>query len=201
MAWVRLRRFSSFWLYPAASLLLLRLGFSSESIRPSPPALLWLILVGCVLWTLVEYGLHRFVFHWTPANPSLDAWVSQLHRAHHAHPRDPDRILARPWKTLPVSLAFLAALYAATGNPNTALGVMMGIWAGFLYYEWIHYRVHTSRSELGLRRHRSRHFRHHFVDPGTGFGVTSGVWDRVFGTSPRDHRKRNESSIVSNVSR
>lgn len=50
-------------------------------------------------------------------------------------------------------------------------------------YELMHRRDHTHAGFTAygrwLRRH---HFRHHLVDARTNFGVTSPIWDVVFGT-------------------
>ena len=85
-------------------------------------------------------------------------------------------------RPLPLSTIILGITYGLTGSVMTSAGIAVGVWAGFLYYEWVHYRVHTSGSTLGLKHHRSRHFNHHFVDDTKSFGVTSPLWDFVFGT-------------------
>ena len=73
-------------------------------------------------------------------------------------------------------------MFVLTGSAVMTTGITLGVWAGFLYYEWVHYRVHISSSVRGLNSHRRRHFAHHFVNDRTGFGVTSPLWDVVFGT-------------------
>ena len=76
----------------------------------------------------------------------------------------------------------LRSLFA---DPIHAALVMTGLWSGFLYYEWVHYKVHLSASTWGfLGRQRRQHFMHHFAEPNRRFGVTSPLWDFVFGTSP-----------------
>jgi sterol desaturase/sphingolipid hydroxylase (fatty acid hydroxylase superfamily) len=50
-------------------------------------------------------------------------------------------------------------------------------------YEWLHRREHT-HAGIGpygrfVRRH---HFHHHFVDGRVNHGVTTPIWDFVFGT-------------------
>jgi sterol desaturase/sphingolipid hydroxylase (fatty acid hydroxylase superfamily) len=174
-------RFSSFWIYPCASLVLISLARSREPERSVADYLI-LILCGIILWTLIEYGLHRFFFHWHPGNRSLAHFVSGFHLVHHGRPRDPNCILARSRTTLPLSAIILGLTYGTSGSTTTAVGIATGVWVGFLYYEWVHYRVHTSGSTFGLEGHRSRHFRHHFVDDRKCFGVTSPLWDFVFGT-------------------
>ncbi len=179
-------RFSSFWIYPTASILLIYLARSRE---PDHSVAAYFILIPCgmLFWTLIEYGLHRYVFHWRPQNTRLANIISGFHLVHHGQPRDPGCILARARITLPLSAIILGLTYGASGSASSAAGVTIGVWAGFLYYEWVHYRVHTSASTVGLRGHRSRHFRHHFVDDTRCFGVTSPLWDFVFRTYLRAH--------------
>ena len=174
-------RFSSFWIYPLASLFLIFLARAREP-EPSVGDYFVLISFGIFLWTLIEYGLHRFFFHWRPQNSTLASMLAGFHLVHHGRPRDPECILARARTTLPLSGIVLGLTFRATGSTSTAVGIAMGVWTGFLYYEWVHYRIHTSASTFGLTGHRSRHFRHHFVDNTKCFGVTSPLWDFVFGT-------------------
>ena len=189
---VRVIRFSSFWIYPIASVILIRLAARDEPAR-SQLDYTWLVPIGLLLWSLIEYGLHRFVFHWTPEHPTLRGVMAEFHLVHHARPRDPTRILARPQTTLPLSATILGIIYAITASPVATVGVTVGVWAGFLYYEWVHYRVHISSSVLGLDAHRRRHFSHHFVDDTASFGVTSPLWDFVFWTYVKGGRARSEA--------
>jgi 4-hydroxysphinganine ceramide fatty acyl 2-hydroxylase len=175
-------RFSSFWIYPLASAVLVFLARRSES-EASAVTFLMLIATGVFFWTFIEYLLHRYVFHTTSSNPALIRFFSKFHRAHHAHPREPEWILARPRTSLPLSGILLLLGYGATGDVGQTAGLLIGVWIGFLYYEWVHYKVHTSSATLGLNAQRSRHFRHHFVNESQGFGVTSPFWDVVFRTA------------------
>lgn len=180
----RLVRFRSFWIFPLLAIGLLSLTFRSEPgnrIR----SLIWLIPVGILAWTLLEYGLHRFIFHIRAEirNPKLREIVNASHWSHHAAPRDPNKILVHPLYGLVVSVVLFGALYVLTANPFFAAGLMTGIWAGFLYYESVHYRVHMSTSGSWLVAHqRHAHFLHHFTNHERCFGVTSPLWDYVFRT-------------------
>ena len=55
--------------------------------------------------------------------------------------------------------------------------------AGYAAYEQFHWREHH-RPPLGPweRDARRRHFAHHFGAARTNYGVTTALWDRVFGT-------------------
>jgi sterol desaturase/sphingolipid hydroxylase (fatty acid hydroxylase superfamily) len=180
----RLSRFRSFWLFPVLALLLLYATARMEPAR-NLSNLLWLLPIGLLTWTLLEYALHRFAFHMqTPIrNPRLRGIVNGSHLGHHAAPRDPTIVLVHPLYGLVISAALYACLYAVTWSLFVSAGVLTGIWAGFLYYEAVHYRVHFSLSGSGLLAWQRRaHFYHHFTNNRRCFGVTSPIWDYVFGT-------------------
>jgi sterol desaturase/sphingolipid hydroxylase (fatty acid hydroxylase superfamily) len=183
----RLYRFRSFWILPSIAFVLLPVAFRSEPHR-SAVALFWLMPVGVVIWTMLEYGLHRYVFHiqLPLRNPRLREFVNGSHLSHHASPRDRDKVLVRPTYGLVVSAVLFGLLYRLTGSVVSGAGIIAGVWAGFLYYEAVHYRVHFSQSGSGfVARQRRTHFHHHFTNNRQCFGVTSPLWDYVFGTNLR----------------
>lgn len=142
-------------------------------------------LGGYVLWTLTEYWLHRFVFHFEPED-GIGArlhWI--IHGVHHDHPNDPMRLVMPPSVSVPLALIFYAAFDALLGTPASyAFGG--GFLAGYLAYDMTHYHVHhhKPRTRMG-RRLRELHMRHHFEDHTSGFGVSAPWWDHVFGTPPQ----------------
>ncbi|HEY2931915.1 MAG TPA: sterol desaturase family protein [Acidobacteriota bacterium] len=175
-------RFFSFWFYPLAAAALLYAG-KALGLRGLFVSAVWLFAAGLLIWTLIEYFMHRFLFHWHPRSRAMHKLVHELHLAHHAAPRDPDRILARPEVSLPVSALVFGILFAVTRSFFPAAVIMAGIWTGFLYYEAIHYRLHRSAATAAfLGYQRRRHFRHHFVAEDRCFGVTTPLWDIIFGT-------------------
>lgn len=125
---------------------------------------------GVLLWSLIEYLMHRFAFHgFAP------------HWEHHAEPLDAKYILA----PFPLSLAFSAGLWAifwlATRSTSLPGLVLCGVWAGYLAYEGVHLRIHSSApGGVLLRGLRRRHYYHHFADDRYCYGVTSPLWDFVF---------------------
>jgi len=137
------------------------------------------------MWSLLEYGLHRFVFHirFEVRNQKLKEIVNASHLSHHAAPRDPRKLLVRTSYGLAVSGLLFALLYIASGSVYSTVGLLAGIWGGFLYYESVHYRVHLTSSASGLLAWQRRaHFYHHFTNNERCFGVTSRLWDHVFRT-------------------
>jgi len=181
----RLYRFRSFWIFPIIAAVLLNLTLRAEPQRDRSD-LVWLFVIGILGWTLLEYGLHRFVFHvqLPVRNPRLREIINASHLGHHAAPRDATKILVRPTYGIVISAILYGLVYLISGSPLSATVVMAGIWAGFLYYEAVHYRVHCSLSGSGfIAGQRKSHFYHHFTNNKKCFGVTSPLWDYVFGTT------------------
>jgi len=147
--------------------------------------LLALSVGGVGIWTLTEYWLHRLVFHWEPDNAFGHRMHFIIHGIHHDHPNDKLRLVMPPAVSIPLAALFFGAFAAIFGTPE-AYPLFGGFIGGYLFYDYTHYYVHhfVPRSALG-RRLREQHMRHHFQDHRYGFGVSSPIWDVVFGTLPR----------------
>jgi sterol desaturase/sphingolipid hydroxylase (fatty acid hydroxylase superfamily) len=135
----------------------------------------WIAAVcGAILWTLTEYLVHRFVYHKVPV-------LRELHGMHHAHPSD---LIGAPIWVSVVCFSFFFFVVACLWDAEIAGGATGGLIAGYISYLMVHDAVH--RWQLGerpwLRNHRLRHLRHHRHPTPGNFGVTTGVWDLVFGT-------------------
>ena len=192
----RLYRFRSFWIFPVLSLALLWISLRAEP-ATQPTDFVWLFPIGVLVWTLLEYGLHRFLFHVRIPlrNPNLRDIINSSHLLHHSNPRDREKVLVRPGYGLIISVMLIGISYALTRSLFSTTAVMSGIWSGFLYYEAVHYRVHFSLSGSGfVARQRRTHFYHHFTNNKRCFGVTTPLWDYVFGTELPGH-KRNQPVV------
>ena len=144
-----------------------------------------LVLAGLALWTLAEYWLHRKFFHWEPDNAFGRRMHFIIHGVHHDHPNDKLRLVMPPGASIPLAALFFGAFYLVFGLP-TAYPLFGGFLVGYLAYDYTHYYLHhfVPKSDLG-KRLREQHMRHHFQDHRYGFGVSSPLWDVVFGTLPR----------------
>jgi len=136
---------------------------------------------GVLLWTLFEYWVHRLVFHYQ-ARTTWGQWVTYLlHGAHHDYPCNSTRLVTPLSASVPLAVLFFL-LFRLVLAPYH-LAVFTGFLTAYLAYDEIHYAIHywPMRSRLGhwIKRH---HLRHHFTDSETGFGVSSPLWDCVFGT-------------------
>jgi sterol desaturase/sphingolipid hydroxylase (fatty acid hydroxylase superfamily) len=152
----------------------------------SDPAWPLLVAAGLLLWTLIEYLLHRFAFHYPFRSRRVQAVQAELHLAHHARPDELELIVAGPSFSLPIALVIWVLLRLALGTWAQASLVMAAAMVGYLCYEVVHFSIHT-RLKGGplLQFWRRHHFFHHFSDASRCFGVTSPLWDLVFGTGRR----------------
>ena len=122
----------------------------------------------------------------------IHGWLSHTFRTfagplHWEHHRDPRRVFTSVVVWLPAGVALLLALALAIGLAPAG-AVAVGTLAGFLRYEYVHWRIHF-RAPRNSRQERLRvhHLAHHFRDPKAYHGVTTRFWDSVFGTLPASH--------------
>ena len=132
---------------------------------------------GLLVWTFLEYLVHGILSH------RFRTFVTPLHGSHHKEPRAVFTSVAA-WGPL-AALIMVASTFALGRIHGLCFG--LGVLAGFLHYEWFHWRIHfreprTPRERL-LRAH---HLAHHFRDGRNYHGVTTRFWDRVFGTLSED---------------
>ncbi len=148
--------------------------------------------VGWFVWTLVEYWLHRTVFHWTPQFFWGERFHFILHGVHHKWYQDHLRLVMPPAASVAIgvvvwgTLLLLGSIGGAAGlDPAWTKGVFAGIMWGYLVYDLTHYYVHHGNPQLAmLKALRSHHAKHHhnaaFKDK--KFGVSTTLWDHVFRT-------------------
>lgn len=149
-----------------------------------------LTLGGFAIWTLTEYWLHRLLFHWEPNVRGGKRFHFMIHGVHHDHPNDRLRLVMPPGASIPLALLFFGLFVLIFGTP-LAYPLFGGMLVGYLIYDYMHYYLHhfVPKSKLG-KRLREQHMRHHFQDHRYGFGVSSPLWDVVFGTLPRKRTPR-----------
>ena len=152
------------------------------------------LVSGYAFWTLCEYWIHRKLFHLEPTSKlgSRVHWI--MHGVHHDHPNDPRRLVMPPVVTVPLAVCFAGLFVGAVGIPN-AWGVAGGFFAGYLFYDLLHYSLHHARPRNPLARWlHELHMRHHFEDDERCFGVSAPWWDTVFGTAVRRHSRSRAAS-------
>jgi hypothetical protein len=142
-----------------------------------------LLAAGLLVWTLIEYLLHRFLLHSHPQAPALLSVVEKLHLGHHRDPQDEVKITVPVSGSLPIAGGLLLLFRLTAGSWEVAALLMTGSVAGYLYYEVVHFWIHCgSHGGRWLGQRRANHFFHHFKDQRHCFGVTTPLWDWFLGT-------------------
>ncbi|KAF8589131.1 fatty acid-2 hydroxylase [Ramaria rubella] len=141
-------------------------------------------LVGNVIWTILEYTLHRFLFHVDEALPDKPAFLVLhflTHGVHHYLPMDRLRLVMPPPLFFVLSFPFtrLAYILFPTAIAN---GIISGSFTFYVLYDCMHYALHHTKLPAYLREQKKYHLAHHYKNFELGFGVTSKIWDIVFGT-------------------
>lgn len=145
--------------------------------------ILSMILVGMFAWTLTEYTLHRFVFHYEPKSDWGKRLHFIMHGVHHDYPNDSKRLVMPPSVSIPLAVLFYVLFSTILGSTYVA-PFFIGFLIGYLFYDLTHYAVHHfnmhSKFWLAVKNH---HMKHHYQDSTKGFGVSSPLWDIIIGTN------------------
>jgi sterol desaturase/sphingolipid hydroxylase (fatty acid hydroxylase superfamily) len=174
-------RLAPFYFYASIVVLLLTAASRHTSLFRSSSILL--IVLGFLSWGLVEYVLHRFVFHLDTIPIFRGRFANASHSAHHENPTAMDDLFANLSMSLPIATVYWLLAWAVLGTWQAASYLLTGLVAGYFVYEWLHFKAHHGKSRLRpLRYLRKYHLRHHYRNPDRRFGVTSPVFDLLFGT-------------------
>jgi len=140
---------------------------------------------GVLFFSLFEYGLHRIFFHGIMrladrdrATASWPSWrtATTTSSQRSLAPRDAadDQLAAR---------RDLRRRLLLPAGPDRYFSFLTGTMAGYIAYDWVHYYTHHFHPKWRLGKWlRAYHLRHHFQDGDAFFGISSPLWDIVFGT-------------------
>lgn len=154
------------------------------------------ICVGIALQYVIEYCMHRFLYHMSPPDEvnGLFRWLYQSHWGHHDFPNNPNLWGGTGLLFVPlVSVIFVLfewLILSITGSDNPLAYALVCVYAGsiptYMTYEWAHVTAHAVGRKNALERYITReHAKHHFQDYGSNYHVNAGgiVVDRAFGTA------------------
>ncbi|KAL1918856.1 uncharacterized protein VTP21DRAFT_2878 [Calcarisporiella thermophila] len=140
---------------------------------------------GLFLWTLIEYVLHRFLFHIDDILPDNQlAFILHffMHGIHHYIPMDRLRLVMPPALFIILSTPLIRLAYFLFPR-GISDGIVSGAIFGYVCYDLTHYYLHHGRPLFEhLRQMKTYHLDHHYKNAEAGFGVTVKFWDYVFGT-------------------
>lgn len=142
--------------------------------------LLGCIILGFIAWTLTEYVMHRFVFHYHPTSQFGKKIHFLMHGVHHDYPNDAKRLVLPPSLSIPLTFAFYY-FYSYFIGVHYTPAFFAAFLSGYLFYDISHYAIHHFKFDNKIwSAIKEYHMRHHFVDPNAGYGVSSPVWDVIF---------------------
>lgn len=118
---------------------------------------------GVVVWTLLEYLVHRFVLH---------DFFPMRHAMHHANPNAP--VLTVFWQ---IWACFALVYFVSDG------AFLAGALVAYAWYLFVHHSAHHGPNNLlpSLLKHHKTHHRM----ASRNFGVSTSLWDHVFRTMSR----------------
>jgi sterol desaturase/sphingolipid hydroxylase (fatty acid hydroxylase superfamily) len=184
--------YGDFFAIPAAIIVLACFAFAGAGLGAAP-GLSIALLIGLAAWTLVEYVIHRFVYHRAPL-------LSHLHGAHHRAPRE---FIGAPSFLSSGFLIAVCFLPVFVFDAAAASGFTIGMLLGYAAYMFVHHAMHHLTIAPGhwLYQARVRHLAHHHHD-NANFGIVTGFWDRAFGTAgvPRGRVRHHDADAGAHVS-
>lgn len=140
---------------------------------------LLLFVAGLLCWTLFEYILHRWVFHYVPKAK----WALRLHfifhGVHHDYPNDVKRLVMPPSVSIPLALGVYYG-FRSFMPPYYLYPFFAAFVLGYIFYDTVHYALHHFNFKGSFwKKIKKHHMLHHYSDASKGFGVSSELWDRV----------------------
>ncbi|RAK68074.1 sterol desaturase family protein [Hymenobacter edaphi] len=151
-----------------------------------------LFLVGWFAFTLVEYLMHRFLYHMKTNTPGKAKFQYTMHGVHHEYPKDKTRLAMPPILTVFVA-SLLFFIFRFTFG-NAGFGILAGFVFGYATYLFVHYAIHVYNPPKNfLKFWWHHHAQHHYRQDEVAFGVSTTIWDHIIGTMPEDKRQEAKS--------
>ncbi len=178
--------FVAYTIYPVAALFILSVNATlrplGENGEVSISAMVYTFIGAYFFWSFFEYVMHRWAFHFVSNNKVIQKIIHGAHGVHHEYPKDTNRLIMPPLPWFITVSLLLGLCYLFMGD--YAFSFIPGLLFGYLSYIFVHYQVHLNRPPKFLRKMMVHHALHHYKYDDLAFGVSSTIWDRVFGTMP-----------------
>ena len=151
-----------------------------------PPAFIAVLFFGGILvFTFVEYWMHRSLYHMDTTTEWRKKMQYTMHGVHHEYPKDKSRLAMPPIFGITLALVLLVIFYILMGE--YAYAFFPGFLYGYTGYLLVHYLIHAyPPPENFFKALWVNHSLHHYKDGKVIFGVSSPLWDYVFGTMPKE---------------
>jgi len=175
------------------------LYFSNTTLNYRITTVALAFLGGMFFWTFFEYLMHRFAFHWVADSERAKKFIYIMHGNHHHFPRDRERLFMPPVPSLILASLIFSVCYFIMGH--NAFMFFPGFMLGYLLYGSMHYAIHAWNPPFRWMKPLWRnHHLHHYKDDHKGFGVSTTIWDRVFGTMFDLKKEKEDKEKVKEIS-
>jgi len=145
--------------------------------------LVLLFVAGLLTFTLVEYLVHRYLFHMETDTELKEKIQYSFHGVHHEFPKDRDRLAMPPLVSAMLCLVLFFTFRWVLGD--YAYGFLPGFVLGYAAYLFVHFAVHAFQPPRNfLKVLWVNHGIHHYKNNERAFGVSSPLWDFIFRTLP-----------------
>jgi sterol desaturase/sphingolipid hydroxylase (fatty acid hydroxylase superfamily) len=143
-----------------------------------------MFFLGFFAFTWVEYITHRYVFHMSTETEKRAKMQYTMHGVHHEFPRDKDRLAMPPVLSISISTLLLFLFRLVLGD--LVFSFLPGFLVGYAFYLSVHYMVHAFQPPKNIMKILwINHSMHHYKEGAEVFGVSSPLWDYVYGTMPK----------------
>jgi len=153
----------------------------------------WQVLLlffgGWLVFTFAEYKVHKGLYHMHPKTDNRKKIAYTMHGIHHDYPKDKNRLAMPP--VLSVLVGTILLLILEFFLDIYSFSFLAGFLTGYAFYLLVHYSVHIFRAPNNfLKVLWTNHAIHHYSDDTVLFGVSSPLWDHIFGTLPQKKSRR-----------
>lgn len=136
---------------------------------------------GLLAFTWVEYNIHRYIFHLRTYTELRTKLQYMMHGVHHEFPKDKERLAMPPLISITIATILLLLLRLVMGD--FVFAFLPGFLVGYAAYLGVHYMVHAYQPPKNFFKALwINHGIHHYKDGDRVFGVSSPLWDYIYGT-------------------
>lgn len=140
-----------------------------------------MFFIGVIAFTWVEYNVHRYIFHMTADTEKKAIAQYTLHGVHHEFPKDKTRLAMPPALSIIIATLLLFVFRLILGD--FVFSFLPGFLVGYAGYLSVHYMVHAFQPPKNFFKALwVNHGLHHYKNGEMVYGVSSPLWDYIYGT-------------------
>jgi sterol desaturase/sphingolipid hydroxylase (fatty acid hydroxylase superfamily) len=140
-----------------------------------------MFFLGVIAFTWVEYMVHRYLFHMGTSTERRAKMQYTMHGVHHEYPKDKERLAMPPVLSISIATMLLFLFRLVLGD--LVFSFLPGFLVGYALYLSVHYMVHAYTPPKNfLKVLWINHSVHHYKDGKAVYGVSTPLWDYIYGT-------------------